>query len=61
MVLALRRSPKAREIAASLSPPDREFIADQIEPITKLPLTTAEDKDAWYAATRAMMERLNAR
>jgi hypothetical protein len=45
----------------SLSRADRDFIADQIEPITKLPLSTTEDEVAWHAATRAMMERLKAR
>ena len=45
----------------SLSRADREFIADQIEPITKLPLKTGEDEEAWYAATREMMERLKTR
>src|SRR6476660_6005786 len=45
----------------SQSRADRQFIADQIEPITKLPLNTNEDEDAWYAATRAMMQRLKAR
>lgn len=44
-----------------LSPADRQFIADQIEPITKLPLNTAEDEDAWLAATRAVMQRLSTR
>jgi hypothetical protein len=45
----------------SLSPADREFIADQLEPITRLPVRTAEDEAAWYTATRAVMERLETR
>ena len=61
VLLSIRRSPKAREIARSLSVADRQFIADELEPITKLPLSTAEEDDAWYAATRATMERLKAR
>jgi hypothetical protein len=61
VVLCIRRSPKAREIVHSLSPADRQFIADQIEPITKLPLNTAEDEDVWLAATRAVMQRLSTR
>jgi hypothetical protein len=36
------------------------LIADQLEPITCLPLRTAEDEDAWYEVTRAMMQRLRA-
>jgi len=47
------RRPSSRE--------DRQFLADQIEPITKLPLETPEDEDAWLAATRAVMRRLSAR
>jgi len=57
----VRRGPKARDIARSLSPADRQFIADQIEPITKLPLNTPADEDAWLAATRAAMHRLKER
>jgi hypothetical protein len=45
----------------SLSPADREFIVTQLEPITRLPVSTGAEEDAWYAATRAAMERLNAR
>jgi hypothetical protein len=45
----------------SLSPADREFIADQLEPITKMSVSTAEEEHAWYAATRATMERLKTR
>jgi hypothetical protein len=45
----------------SLSPADREFIAEQLEPITRLPVSTAAEEDAWYAATRATMERLQTR
>ncbi len=44
-----------------LSRGDRQFLADQIEPITKLPLETPEDEDAWLAATRDVMRRLSAR
>jgi hypothetical protein len=45
----------------SLSPADREFIASQLEPITRLPVSTAAEEDAWYVATRATMERLETR
>ena len=61
LLFAVRRGPKLRDVARSLSPPDRQFIGDQIEPITKLPLSTAEDEDAWLLATRAVMERLKER
>src|SRR5438552_9894731 len=61
LLFAVRRGPKPRDIARSLSPADRQFIADQIEPITKLPLNTATDEDAWLAATRAVMQRLKER
>jgi hypothetical protein len=61
LALCIRRSPKPREIVQSLSPADRQFIADQIEPITKLPLETIEDESAWLAATRSVMERLGTR
>ena len=46
---------------SSLSPADRRFIADQLEPITKMPVSSAEEEDAWYAATRAAMEQLKMR
>jgi hypothetical protein len=45
----------------SLSPADRKFIVEQLEPITRMPVSTAAEEDAWYAATRATMERLDAR
>jgi hypothetical protein len=61
LLFAVRRGPKPRDIARSLSPADRQFIADQIEPITKLPLNTAADEDAWLAASRAAMQRLKER
>lgn len=61
LLLSVWRSPRAREIARSLSPADRQFIADQLEPITHLPLNTAEEEDAWYVATRDMMQRLKTR
>jgi hypothetical protein len=61
LLFAVRRGPKPRDIARSLSPADRQFIADQIEPITKLSLNTAEDESAWLAATQAVMQRLGAR
>ena len=44
-----------------MSAADRVFIADQLEPITKLPVGTADEEDEWYAATHAMMERLGTR
>jgi hypothetical protein len=60
-VLCIRRSPKPSKIVQSLSTVDRRFIADQIEPITELPLVTIEDELAWLVATRAAMERLGTR
>ena len=59
--LCIRRSQKQRKIVQSLSLGDRQFIADQIEPITELPLVTIEDELAWLVATRAVMERLGTR
>ena len=44
-----------------LSPADREFIAAQLEPITRLPVSTAAEEEALYTATRATMERLETR
>ena len=61
LLFAVRRGAKPRDIAHSLSLADRQFIADQIEPITKLPLSTAADEDVWLAATRAVMQRLKER
>ena len=61
MLFAVRRGPKPRNIARSLSQADRRFIADQIEPITKLKLSIAADEDAWLAATRTAMQRLKER
>jgi len=61
LLFTVRRGPKPRDIARSLLPADRQFIADQIEPITKLPLSSAADEDAWLAATRAVMQRLKER
>jgi hypothetical protein len=58
LVLCIRRSPKPREIVQSLSPADRNFVADHIEPITKLPLDTTADVDAWVAATHTATQRL---
>jgi hypothetical protein len=45
----------------SLSPEERKFIADQLEPITTMPVSIAKEEEAWYAATRATMQRLNMR
>jgi hypothetical protein len=50
-----------RSMQRPLSREDRQFIADQIEPITQLPLETPQDEDAWLAATQAVMQRLSAR
>jgi hypothetical protein len=61
LLFAVKRGPKPRAMAHSLSPADRQFIADQIEPITKLSLNTAADEDAWLAASRAAMQRLKER
>ena len=45
----------------SLSPADRDFIADELEPITQMPVTTPAEEEAWYAATRSAMQRLEKR
>jgi hypothetical protein len=60
-LFVFRRGPKTRDIARSLSPVDRQFVVDQLEPITKLPLTTVENEDAWHAAARAAMQCLEKR
>jgi hypothetical protein len=60
-LLFVRQSRRAKRVLRSLAPEDRSFIADELEPITRLPLNTAEDEDAWYAATRAAMDRIGTR
>ena len=61
LLFAFRRGPKTRGIARSLLPADRQFVVDQLEPITKLPLTTVESEDAWHASARAAMQCLENR
>ena len=61
LLFSLRRGPKPRAIASRLSPADREFLASELERITRLPLVTAEDEDTWYAATKDAQGRLRAR
>lgn len=56
-----RRSPSPRRVAQTLSPSDRQFLADELEQITRLPLNTAEDEEAWHAATEATRRRLSSR
>ena len=60
-LLCVRRSRDPKEIARSLSIPDRRFLADEIERITRLPTNTDEDVAAWYAATEQTQERLRER
>jgi hypothetical protein len=61
LLFAVRRGPKPRDIVASLSENDRQFLADELEWITRLPLRTAQEEDTWYAATREMQRRLRER
>jgi hypothetical protein len=61
LLLCVRRSRDPKEIARSLSIPDRRFLADEIERITRLPTNTDEDVAAWYAATEQTQERLRDR
>jgi hypothetical protein len=60
-LLCVRRSRDPKEIARSLSIPDRCFLADELERITRLPTNTNEDVAAWYAATEQTQERLRER
>jgi hypothetical protein len=59
--LVARRGPNPRRIARPLSTSDRQFLADELEHIIRLPLQTAEDEDAWYAATADTQRRLSER
>ena len=61
LLFLARRGSKARDIAQSLSPADRQFIADELEPITRMPLKTFADEDAWNSATREFMQRMQSR
>jgi hypothetical protein len=58
-ITRLRR--RDQRVLRSLSAEDRQFIADQFEPFTRLPLGTAEDEDAWQEARHATFERLGER
>jgi hypothetical protein len=59
--LLARRGADPRVVARSLSTSDRQFLADELDRIVRLPLHTAEDEDAWYAATADARERLRSR
>jgi hypothetical protein len=61
VVLLARRAADPRRIVSSLSPTDRQFLADELERVTRLPLRTSEDEAAWYAATRETQQRLRSR
>jgi hypothetical protein len=62
LAIGIRRpSQRDRRVLRSLSADDRQFIADQFEPFTQLPLRTAEDEDAWKEARKATFERLGER
>ena len=61
LLLSIRRPRKTADIIRPLSVEDRHFLADELERITRLPLDTAEDEDAWYAATQETQQRLKAR
>jgi type II secretory pathway pseudopilin PulG len=56
-----RQSRRDRRVLRSLSAEDCQFIADQFELFTRLPLGTAEDEDAWQEARDATFERLGER
>lgn len=57
----MRQSRRDKRVLRSLSADDRQFIADQFEPFTRLPLSTADDEDAWDAAMRATFQRMGER
>jgi hypothetical protein len=57
----VRQSRRDQRVLRSLSADDRRFIADQFEPFTQLPLSTAEDEDAWQTARHATFQRLGER
>jgi hypothetical protein len=59
--LLARRGPDPRVVVRSLSTSDRQFLADELERIVRLPLYNAEDEDAWYAATADAREHLRSR
>jgi hypothetical protein len=61
LLLGLRRPRDPRQIARSLSPEDRCFLADEIERITRLPTNTDEDVALWYVATEEAQNRLRTR
>jgi hypothetical protein len=61
LLLVVRRPRDPKQIVHSLSISDRHFLADELERITRLPLDTAADEDAWYAATEETQQRLRAR
>ena len=61
LFLVAKRSPNPTQIVRSLPPADRLFLADELERITRLPLRTAEDEDAWYTATQETERRLRTR
>ncbi len=61
LLFALRRGPKPHDIVASLPQDDRQFLADELERITRLPLRTSADEDAWYATTHDVQHRLRER
>ena len=60
-VAIVQQRRRGRRVLRSLSVEDRKFIADQFEPFTRLPLSTAEDEDAWQEARHATFERLGER
>ena len=61
LLLVVRRPRDPKRIIHSLSISDRHFLADELERITRLPLDTAADEDAWYAATQETQHRLRGR
>lgn len=57
----MSQSRRDKQVLRSLSAADRQFIADQFEPFTRLPLSAAEDEDAWNAARTATFRCLGER
>jgi hypothetical protein len=61
LFLLVRRGPDPGRVARSLSPADRQFLADELEQIIRLPLKTPEDEDTWYITTKQTQQRLKTR
>jgi hypothetical protein len=60
-VVIMRQSRRDQRVLRSPSAADRQFIADQFDPFTRLPLSTAEDEDEWDAAMHTTFQRIGER